>query len=226
MKNSEYKCFSHARQFSKVNSPVFFNGSYNRELVGYKGTVEDVQTISRLTGRKWLWTYQIPQWEISYCKRYITVKIFIAIINTSIQKFFDKVLLMCLYCLSCIQNQKKWPCSPLAREVQDWRFSAGYFCFKVFLRSTFWGLHDSPNPCYKPGYDSLLVQKIFQKVHSATWKFYLGHIWQWLVIWKLLLLVCILESGITLVHPYSRNKSDTEDCLFFILVYNSWYLGK
>ena len=36
----------------------------------------------------------------------------------------------------------------------------------------------------------------------------------------------ILESGITLVHPYSRNKSDKRDCLFYILIFNSWYLGK
>ena len=46
------------------------------------------------------------------------------------------------------------------------------------------------------------------------------------VIWKLFLLVRILESEITLVHPYSRNKPDTDDCLFFIITFNSWYLGK
>ena len=27
-----------------------------------------------------------------------------------------------------------------------------------------------------------------------------------------------IENEITLVHPYSRNKSDKEDCLFFIIV--------
>ena len=32
----------------------------------------------------------------------------------------------------------------------------------------------------------------------------------------------ILESGIELVHPYSRNKSDKEDSLCFILVFNSY----
>ena len=28
----------------------------------------------------------------------------------------------------------------------------------------------------------------------------------------------ILESGLTLVHPYSKNKSDKEDCLFLFLL--------
>ena len=31
----------------------------------------------------------------------------------------------------------------------------------------------------------------------------------------------ILESGLNLVHTYSRNKSDKEDCLFFIPIFNS-----
>ena len=31
----------------------------------------------------------------------------------------------------------------------------------------------------------------------------------------------IRESGISLVHPYSRNKSDKEDCLFFIPILNA-----
>ena len=31
----------------------------------------------------------------------------------------------------------------------------------------------------------------------------------------------ILKSGITLVHPYFRNKSHKQDCLFFLLAFNS-----
>ena len=36
---------------------------------------------------------------------------------------------------------------------------------------------------------------------------------------------CILESALTLVHPYSKNKSDKEDCLFFIHVLFHIILG-
>ena len=36
----------------------------------------------------------------------------------------------------------------------------------------------------------------------------------------------ILESELNLVHPYSWSKSDEEDCLFFILNFNSWKIGK
>ena len=35
-------------------------------------------------------------------------------------------------------------------------------------------------------------------------------------------MVPILKSRITLVHLYSRNKSDKEDCLFFLLVF--WFM--
>ena len=34
-------------------------------------------------------------------------------------------------------------------------------------------------------------------------------------------LASILESGITLIHLYSRNKFDKQDCLFFHLILNS-----
>ena len=34
-------------------------------------------------------------------------------------------------------------------------------------------------------------------------------------------MACILESRKTLVHFYSRNKSDKQDCLFIVIVFNS-----
>ena len=36
----------------------------------------------------------------------------------------------------------------------------------------------------------------------------------------------ILESGITLVHPYSRNKSHKQDCLFFLLAFKGCRMGR
>ena len=38
--------------------------------------------------------------------------------------------------------------------------------------------------------------------------------------------VRILERGISLIRPYSRNKSDTKTCLFFLAIFEMEYEGK
>ena len=39
-------------------------------------------------------------------------------------------------------------------------------------------------------------------------------------------MACILKRGITLMHPYSGNKSDEKTCLFFLAVFEMKYTGE
>ena len=69
------------------------------------------------------------------------------------------------------------------------------FDLKLLIRDSFMDFHGSDSKPQPTQVENITLNPIVQSVYTMA---------------------RILESGLNLVHPYSRNKSDKEDCLFFI----------